>query len=120
MKGKTLCPVCEKYYFNEMGDYDICSNCGWENDNVQYDDHDYWGGANDLSVNEAKVAYEISLCEGQKNKLNILQKEHNDSITAIYSKYGDIDYRTIDGDSIRSEFKKEHDRYVKELERLNN
>ena len=29
----------------------------WANDPVQRDDYDYWGGANDLSVNQAREAY---------------------------------------------------------------
>lgn len=49
------CPVCGKYTFDE--DYDICDVCGWENDPVQYNDHNYKGGANFMSVNEAKAAY---------------------------------------------------------------
>ena len=47
------CPVCGKYEFEEYDDYDICPVCNWENDGLQYNDHNYAGGANDLSVNEA-------------------------------------------------------------------
>lgn len=51
------CPVCGKYEFEEDGDFDICPICGWENDGVQNDDHDYTGGANKMSVNQARKAY---------------------------------------------------------------
>lgn len=51
------CPVCGKYEFDKSGDWDICPVCNWENDNIQADDHNYAGGANDLSVNEARIEY---------------------------------------------------------------
>ena len=39
------CPVCGKYEFEEYDDYDICPVCNWENDGLQYNDHNYAGGA---------------------------------------------------------------------------
>ena len=51
------CPVCEKYDFRDENDFEICPLCGWENDGVQADDYDYWGGANEMSVNQAREAY---------------------------------------------------------------
>lgn len=54
---KYKCPVCEKHEFGEDEDYYFCPICGWENDPVQRDDYDYWGGANDMSVNQAREAY---------------------------------------------------------------
>jgi hypothetical protein len=32
----------------------VCPICEWENDGVQYDDPDYEGGANKVSLNQAK------------------------------------------------------------------
>ena len=57
MVGKIKCPVCGKYTFEEYGDYDVCEVCHWENDPLQYDDPDLAGGANTLSLNEAKAKY---------------------------------------------------------------
>ena len=37
--------------------YYICNNCGWENDEIQNDKPNYSGGANKMSLNEAKKAY---------------------------------------------------------------
>lgn len=48
------CPVCEQSLFPCKGSFLICKICGWEDDNIQYDDHDYEGGANELSVNQYK------------------------------------------------------------------
>lgn len=50
-----LCPVCGKYHFIEK--FDICPICGWEYDPVQNKDKDYKGGANKLSLNEARKVY---------------------------------------------------------------
>jgi len=51
------CPVCEKHDFEESGDYDICPVCNWENDDIQADDPDFGGGANEMSLNQAREAY---------------------------------------------------------------
>lgn len=53
----TLCPVCNKHRFGVDEDYYICPVCGWENDLVQNANHDYAGGANQLSVNQAREAF---------------------------------------------------------------
>jgi len=42
---------------DEPGHFDICDICGWEDDNIQRDDPDYWGGANTMSLNQAKEAF---------------------------------------------------------------
>ncbi|MDH0032095.1 MULTISPECIES: CPCC family cysteine-rich protein [unclassified Acinetobacter] len=36
------------------GDYDICPVCFWEDDPVQAEDHNYGGGANVLSLYQAR------------------------------------------------------------------
>lgn len=51
MDGINKCPVCGK---SELQEYDICDFCGWENDLIQLDDPNYAGGANSLSLNEAR------------------------------------------------------------------
>ena len=56
-EGKVLCPVCGEYIFEEFGDYDICDVCYWENDPVQHRAPDYRGGANKMSLNEARAAW---------------------------------------------------------------
>ena len=39
----------------------ICNVCGWEKDGVQNDDPDFWGGANKMSLNQARKAYRKGL-----------------------------------------------------------
>ena len=51
------CPVCGKYEFQHEDDYDVCPVCNWENDGLQYDEPDYAGGANDMSLNQAREAW---------------------------------------------------------------
>ena len=57
MSDRHLCPVCGKYEFEEYGSYDICEVCGWEDDAVQAEHPDLKGGANRMSLNEARAAY---------------------------------------------------------------
>lgn len=49
-----LCACCGK---GKVDSYEICDVCGWQNDIVQNKDPGYKGGANDMSLNEAKKAY---------------------------------------------------------------
>ncbi len=53
------CPCCGFLTLSEdrYGSYEICPICYWEDDNVQFDDPDYQGGANTESLNEAKLNY---------------------------------------------------------------
>ena len=55
---KHKCPICGKYEFVEHESYDRCDVCGWEDDGLQEDEPDYAGGANDMSLNEYKKAWE--------------------------------------------------------------
>lgn len=49
-----LCPCCGK---EKVREYDICSICSWENDPIQEEHPDMRGGANIMSLNEARRAY---------------------------------------------------------------
>ena len=56
---KYKCPCCGNYTLTEEppGTFEICSLCHWEDDNVQFDDPHYAGGANVISLYEAQTAY---------------------------------------------------------------
>lgn len=54
---KRMCPVCSKYRFDEVGKYEICPLCGWEDDPVSRKDPDFIGGANKMSLKEARRIY---------------------------------------------------------------
>ena len=43
-KSKRLCPVCEKHYFEELNAFELCPICGWGDDLLQRDNHDYTNG----------------------------------------------------------------------------
>ncbi len=68
MKNNKLieCPCCgsKEVPAGEDGLYYICTKCGWENDEIQRDNPDYEGGANEMSLNEARKAFK----EGRKVK----------------------------------------------------
>ena len=52
-----ICPCCGKYFFTEKNAFEICPVCGWEDDRLQRRDPDLPGGANRLSLNEARAAF---------------------------------------------------------------
>lgn len=65
---KFACPCCGRPGFTHEpnGSWDICEVCGWEDDPVQLRDPDFAGGANELSLNQAKALYaEKNAGEGQ-------------------------------------------------------
>lgn len=52
---KYKCPCCGYFTLeNEPGHFDICPVCFWEDDNIQAADPDYAGGANKISLNNAR------------------------------------------------------------------
>jgi hypothetical protein len=54
-----LCPCCGYLTFDEepAGTFEICPVCYWEDDNVQNADPDYEGGANGISLNQARMNF---------------------------------------------------------------
>jgi len=58
--GLFACPCCEAYSFVEAGGYEICEICKWEDDAVQEAKPDLAGGANSLSLNEARRTYRLT------------------------------------------------------------
>ena len=53
---RFMCPCCGEFSLEEpMGSFEICPECGWENDPSQLKDPDLEGGANELSLNQAKA-----------------------------------------------------------------
>lgn len=56
-KDELLCPCCGRHYFTEKNSYEICPVCGWEDDRFQRENPDYEGGANKMSLNEARRKY---------------------------------------------------------------
>lgn len=54
MDKKIKCPCCGQTCVEE---FDICGVCGWENDLVQLSDPTYPGGANKMSLEEARQAF---------------------------------------------------------------
>ena len=68
MKDKNMklnlvkCPVCKTPMFSQddfPGSYFICDICRWEDDSVRYNNHDFDGGANDVSLNQAIKNYKL-------------------------------------------------------------
>jgi hypothetical protein len=48
------CPCCDSTTLTMRGCYEICDVCDWEDDPVQSADPAYPGGANRVSLNQAR------------------------------------------------------------------
>ncbi|MGO6667903.1 CPCC family cysteine-rich protein [Rhizobium ruizarguesonis] len=55
------CPCCGCQTLTEISSYEICDVCGWEDDPVQSSDPTFVGGANRLSLDQARVAWQTKL-----------------------------------------------------------
>ena len=51
------CPCCGIGLVEDGHEFDICEVCGWEDDDYQFNHPDYRGGANSMSLNEARAAF---------------------------------------------------------------
>ena len=63
---KSTCPCCGYKTLDEQppGTYDICPICFWEDDGLQFEDPDYEGGANDVSLRTAQRNFlQFGACE---------------------------------------------------------
>jgi hypothetical protein len=49
------CPCCGEFTLSEKDFYEICPVCNWEDDPVQSTDPTYAGGANTMSLIQARV-----------------------------------------------------------------
>lgn len=69
---KYHCPCCGYRTLDDgPGCFDICPVCYWEDDNFQRDNPDYKGGANDISLNEARENYK---------KIGAISSEFSDNV----------------------------------------
>jgi hypothetical protein len=61
------CPCCRFLTLSEQppGTFEICPVCFWEDDNVQFEDPDYAGGANKVSLLQARQTF---LSTGAKSR----------------------------------------------------
>ncbi|MCL2223569.1 MAG: hypothetical protein FWB96_01230 [Defluviitaleaceae bacterium] len=55
MNHLIACPCCGENTINELGEYEICSVCDWEDDPGQSEYPDDDAGANTISLNEARA-----------------------------------------------------------------
>lgn len=61
MFKKEKCACCQQLTVDKDAAFDICPNCGWEKDATQNENPNYKGGANKMSLSEAKEAYKKGL-----------------------------------------------------------
>ncbi len=68
------CPVCGT---GGLEFYDICGECGWENGPAQSRDHNLCGGANALSVNEARIEHFLRKNASTREAAEKLRREYS-------------------------------------------
>jgi len=71
--NKYFCPCCGYNTFDEPppGTYSLCEICFWEDDPLQFEIPDFEGGANVVSLNQAKSNFEIYGVSNRKLKEHV-------------------------------------------------
>ena len=59
MDIEKICPCCNDRYFKEKDSNEVCSVCGWKNDQKQRLNSDMENGANLLSLNASREKWEV-------------------------------------------------------------
>ena len=74
-KIKHTCPCCGFKTLDEKppGTYDICPICFWEDDTVQYNNPDYTGGANVVSLKQAQQNF-MKFGASDRKSVNSIRK----------------------------------------------
>lgn len=69
------CPCCGFLTMSslERDTFDICPVCYWEDDYIQFNDMDYAGGANEISLNEARQNFKKHGTSSLKFQNNVRQ-----------------------------------------------
>lgn len=81
---KYICPCCENYTFEEKpgNTYQICPVCYWEDDRREYEDEEYDGGANGISLKEARANYKAFGAVSEK-MIPHVRKPEEDEMSGI-------------------------------------
>ncbi|MGC7837415.1 CPCC family cysteine-rich protein [Pseudomonas sp. L7] len=76
------CPCCEYLTFDERptGTFEVCPVCGWEDDDAQFRDPTYGGGANSISLEQARINF-VTIGAIGKNFLNSVREPFVDEIS---------------------------------------
>lgn len=57
MEKNKKCACCGEFSLPMESAFEICPICGWQEDDIQEEDPTLTGGANDMSLQQAKEAY---------------------------------------------------------------
>ncbi|MCP3762790.1 CPCC family cysteine-rich protein [Domibacillus sp. A3M-37] len=92
---KYTCPCCGYKTLDEEppGTFDICEICYWEDDNVQFDDPDFEGGANVVSLRQAQRNFaKLGACE--KDFIKYVRKPNKSDLKGfnVFNTNEDTDY----------------------------
>ncbi|WP_394839380.1 hypothetical protein LVJ94_21065 [Pendulispora rubella] len=75
------CPCCGNLTLSEAppNTFEVCPVCHWEDDGVQFEDPDFEGGANDVSLRTARANY-AEFAASDRRFLDQVRKPHADEI----------------------------------------
>ena len=81
-KLKYKCPCCGYYTLDNLGEYDICPICYWEDDAFQSENPDHDGMSNGVSLNQARENYKkFGACE--EDMLKHVRPPKEDELTGL-------------------------------------
>lgn len=75
---KYQCPCCDYFTLEEIGTYDICQICFWENDGLDIDRLDKHSGPNHMTLREGRANFILyGACEEKFMQKVIPEKFRN-------------------------------------------
>jgi len=93
-----ICPVCNADNEWEHPDFGFCVVCRWQDDRVQLDDPDYFGGANALSLNAYRLQYALLGDQSTSSAVQESKEAYRNKRGDIYKRFADSKY-SIDVES---------------------
>jgi hypothetical protein len=73
MENRKQCPCCRLFTLTELGRYELCPTCFWEDDPMQSENITHGGGANEISLLEARNNY-LRFGASQKKFISSIRK----------------------------------------------
>ncbi|GGG06126.1 MULTISPECIES: CPCC family cysteine-rich protein [Cysteiniphilum] len=85
MSNKYACPCCGFLTYDDEpnGTFEICPVCFWEDDDTQNKDPKYCGGANKISLEEARQNF-VKYGAINLNLVNSVRSPHADEYNSNY------------------------------------
>lgn len=90
------CPCCESKVIGEPGAYEICEVCNWEDDPIQSADPTCAGGANRMSLVQARIAWNGQVTSPSDEQIQVGFPGHTGTVERLWATHVRDDLYRLD------------------------